>query len=137
MLEKKTVAVLDETMSTGVAFNTLAHLALSIGNNASNIMGKEQLTDASNINHTGLSRCPFIILKASSIRIRELVNKAKEHNVLLVVDFTEQDYTTYTDEELKQEITQTKEENLKYYGLALFGTAEEIDKLTKNLSLSK
>lgn len=137
MLEKKTVAVLDETLPIGMAFNTLAHLALSIGNNATNIMGKEQLTDASKVNHPGLSKYPFIILKASCARIREISNKAKENSELLVVDFPEQAYTEYTDEELQQAMSKTKEENLKYYGTALFGPTEKIDLLTKNLPLWK
>ncbi len=137
MLEKKSVAVLDEALPVGIAFNTLAHLALSIGKNATNIMGAKQIADASGITHQGLSKYPFIILKSNSSRIREITNEAKKNNKLLVVDFLEQSYTKYTDEELQQAISKTGEEDLKYYGVALFGSVEEINKLTKNLPLWK
>lgn len=137
MLEKKTVAVIDESISLGIAFNTLAHLALSIGKNATNIMGKKELEDTSGIIHKGLSKYPFIILKANSEKIRQIVNEAKENTELLVVDFPEQAYTEYTDEELQEAIAKTKEEDIKYYGVAMFGPVKEINKLTKGLSLWK
>jgi hypothetical protein len=135
-LGKKTVAVLDENLSLGIAFNTLAHLALSIGKNASGIMGKEILKDASGIAHKGLSNYPFIILKTEPEKIRQIVNEAKKTD-LLVVDFPEQAYTKYTDKEMQAAIAKTKEENIKYYGVAIFGPTEEIDELTKNLPLWK
>lgn len=56
---------------------------------------------------------------------------------MLVVDFPEQAYTEYTDEELQASIAKTKEENIKYYGAAIFGSVEEINKLTKGLPLWK
>ena len=137
MLEKKTVAVLDENLSLGIAFNTLAHLAISIGKNATGIMGKGELKDASGVIHRGLSKYPIIILKANSDKIRQIVNEAKENTELLVVGFPEQAQTEYTDEELHATIAKTKEENIKYYGVAMFGQVEEINKLTKKLSLWK
>ncbi|MBN2066911.1 MAG: DUF2000 domain-containing protein [Candidatus Diapherotrites archaeon] len=137
MLGEKTVAVLDENLSSGIAFNTLAHLALSIGKNAVDVMGKEELTDASGTTHKGLSKYPFIILKAESEKIRQIVNEAKGNAGLLVVDFPEQGYTEYTDEELQAAIAKTKEENIKYYGTAIFGPTKEIDELTKELALWK
>lgn len=137
MLEEKFVVVLDETLSLGVAFNALAHLALSIGNHATNILGKEKIIDASGVIHQGLSKYPFIILKASSSRIREIVRIAKKNDALLIIDFPEQAYTEYTDEELVEALSKIREENLKYYGVALFGKVKEIDKLTKDLKLWK
>ena len=124
-------------MSVGIAFNTLAHLSLSIGKNVNDIVGKELLTDASGVTHMGLSKYPFIILKANSQKIRDITNEAKENSKLLVVDFPEYAYTTYTDEELQEAMSKTKEETLKYYGVALFGSVEEVDKLTKQLPLWK
>lgn len=75
---KKFVAVLDESLPIGVAFNVLAHLALSIGRNAQGYMGKEKIVDASGVTHQGFSKYPFIILKASSPKIKEMIQNAKK-----------------------------------------------------------
>jgi len=136
-LDKKFVAVLDKNLSIGIAFNTLAHLALIAGRNSENYLGKEKITDASNITHLGFSKYPFIILKSDSQKIKNIVNSAKNDDKVLIIDFPEQAYTEYTDEELVEALSKTKNENLKYYGLALFGNKENIDKYTKNLELWK
>lgn len=136
-LEKKSVAVIDEVLPIGIAFNTLAHLALAIGKNAKNIIGKKTITDATGTIHKGLSTYPFIILKANSAKIKKIVNEAKGNTELLVIDFPEQAYTKYTDEGFQEAVSKIKEEKIQYYGVALFGSVVEIDKLTKDLQLWK
>lgn len=137
MLGKKSVAVLDEKLSTGVAFNTLAHMALSLGKNSDGLIAKVEIRDASGTTHKGLSEYPFIILKADSGRIRKIVSGAKKNDRLTVVDFPKQAYTEYADEDFQKAVSKAKEENLVYYGMALFGPVEEINRLTKDLPLWK
>jgi len=137
MLDKKIVAVLDQNLSVGLAFNTLAHLAVSLGKHGKKHMGKGSVLDASGISHIGFSKYPFIILKADAIKIKEIVDSAKNDRHLFLIDFPEQAYLEYTDEEFVKAISEVQDKDIKYYGVLLFGLNNDIDKYTAKLPLWK
>ncbi len=133
--EKKLVAVLNWKLETGRAMNALAHMALGIAGAAQE---KEELrlqdyTDADGGKHPAISDIPFIILRASPAQIRSLRNAAIE-NSLQITDFTNTMIgETYIDQHKKTRAT--KEEDLEYYGICLFGDWKKATELTKKFSL--
>lgn len=131
----KLVAVLNEKIEIGRAMNALAHMSLGLGGS---IQNKEDLrlqdyTDADGGRHPQLSDIPFIILKGGSNQIRNVRKVAKEQK-LQFTDFTS---TMINDTYVEQHerTRNTKEEELEYFGICLFGDWELVSTLTKKFSL--
>jgi len=133
---KKFVAVLDESLETGIAMNILGHMTVSMGSRAQDAVGVDGFSDASDFTHEGMSKWPFIVLKAPREKIKEIYEKVKESN-LVVVGAPEEVYTTYDDESFVKEVSAKKKEEIVYYGLCVYGDKEEVDGYTGGLSLYK
>ena len=86
--EKKIVAVVDSKLEVGVALNVVGHLAVSIGHNASDHMGRPVLTDGSGVDHLGISRYPFIITKSNAGKIRKVLYSEIEEDIAIVQERT-------------------------------------------------
>lgn len=135
--EKKLVAVLNEKIELGRAMNALAHMAIGLG---ASVKNREELrlqnyTDANQTIHPSLSDIPFIILKATSNQIRTLRQQIKENNI----EFTDFTHTMIEETYIQQHqrTQETKEEDLTYFGVVLFGNWETVSTLTKKFSLFK
>jgi len=62
--EKKIAIVLSTSLTSGVATNVVGHMAISAGAYIEDeVMGRRWLTDASGVNHRGISKFPVIITK--------------------------------------------------------------------------
>lgn len=132
----KLVAVMNEKVEPGVIMNALAHLCIGFGSK----IGQEPLhltnyRDADGGNHPYISEMPFMILKANSNKIRGLRLAALEQEIQFV-DFTNT-MTVGSYLEQVERTKQTKEEDLVYYGIVLFGNWERVSELTKKFSLWK
>jgi len=136
MFENKLVAVMNEKIESGVIMNALAHMCIGFGSD----IGKELLRltnyiDADQGSHPHISEMPFMILKTNSNKIRTLRQTATEADIKYV-DFT----NTMTTETYLAQIEQTrktKESELIYYGIVLFGNWSKVSELTKKFSLWK
>jgi len=120
----------------GVIMNALAHMCIGFGSH----IGEEPLRltdyrDADGNSHPHISEMPFIILKANSNKIRALKQAAVEARIQHV-DFTDT-MTTGGFEAQLERTKQTKEEELIYYGIVLFGDWDKVSELTKKFSLWK
>lgn len=138
MNNKKLVAVLNEKIDTGKAMNALAHMSLGLGGSVEN---KEELRltnykDADNGDHANISERGFVILKAENSNKIRTLRKAAINNNIGYVDFTNT-MTEGTYEDQLKRSSETKEENLEYYGIILFGDLEIITELTRKFSLWK
>lgn len=134
--DNKLVAVMNEKIEPGIIMNALAHMCIGFGAE----IGKELLrltnyTDANGGSHPSISEMPFMILKANSNKIRGLRQLALEAG-LKFVDFTST-MTIGTYLEQIERTRQTKEEELIYYGIVLFGDWSKISELTRKFSLWK
>ncbi len=132
----KLVAVLNEKIEPGVVMNALAHLSIGLGS----VIGEEPLRltdyiDADGGSHPSISEMPFMILKANSNKIRGLRQSAKEAGIRFA-DFTDS-MTIGTYLEQIEKTKQTKEADLVYYGIVLFGGWEKVTELTRKFSLWK
>ena len=132
----KLVAVMNEKIEPGIIMNALAHLCIGFG--AEIEKGPLRLTnyiDADGGSHPSISEMPFMILKTNSNKIRGLRLAALEAGIQFV-DFTDT-MTIGTYLEQIERTKQTKEENLVYYGIVLFGDWAKVSELTRKFSLWK
>jgi hypothetical protein len=132
----KLVAVMNEKIEPGILMNALAHMCIGFGAH----LGAESLRlsnyqDADSNSHPNISEMPFIILKATSNKIRTLRQAASEAGIEFS-DFTDT-MTVGTYVEQLERTKQTKEESLVYYGIVLFGEWDVVTQPTKKFSLWK
>ncbi|MBS3157936.1 DUF2000 domain-containing protein [Candidatus Woesearchaeota archaeon] len=142
--DKKLVAVLNKNCDKGKIMNALAHMSLGLGasvankDNTAESKNELRLTDykdADNNSHKNISEIPFIVLEGNSNKIRELRKEAIANNIESV-DFTNT-MTVGTYEDQIRLSAQTKEQDLEYYGICLFGDWDSVSQLTKKFSLWK
>jgi hypothetical protein len=134
LFQNKLVAVLNKNIEPGKVMNALAHMCIGLGS----AIGQPDLRltdyqDADGNSHPFISEIPFIILSENSNKIRKLRFAALSQNILLN-DFTDT-MTVGTYQEQIERTGQTKEENLIYYGIVLFGDWSKVTELTKKCSL--
>ena len=134
--EKKIVAVLSSNLEAGVALNVIGHLAISLGSHAQDeIMGRHILIDASNVEHSGISKYPFIITKVKPAKLRKAITEARGNKNILVADYPKEMLTTGHDDELSTEISKILESEIEYLGAIFYGTKKEIDIITGKFTL--
>jgi hypothetical protein len=137
MFDKKIVAVMNENKDIGTIMNALAHISFGLG---ASIDSKEsaRLTnyrDAEGNNHDNVSEMPFIILKANSNKIRQ-ARTAAVQNGIRFVDFTHT-MTTGTYLEQIERSSKTRDDEMDYFGIVMFGDFEKVSEITKKFSLWK
>lgn len=136
MFVNKLVAVMNEKIEAGVIMNALAHMCIGFGSD----IEKESLRlthyiDGDGEEHPNISEMPFMILKANSNKIRTLRQAARQAGIRYV-DFTNT-MTIGTYLEQIERTKQTKEADLIYYGVVLFGEWGKVSELTRKFSLWK
>ncbi|PSV45234.1 DUF2000 domain-containing protein [Photobacterium indicum] len=135
--EKQFVAILNKKIEQGRTLNVLSHLSVGI----SNVLEEGEAIfvdyqDLDNGIHPSLSHYPFIVLKSdNSNKIRKIREQAIEKGI----KFTDFTHTMIEGgSTIQQQITsQTKEEDLEYLGICLFGDVNVIKSMTRKFSLYK
>lgn len=130
----KCVLVIDEQLPIGLAVNTAAVLALTLGSKIEALIGPDVL-DGSERVHVGITTLPIPILKADEEALKRLWLRATEVGNLFVVDFTDAAQTTHAYEHYTRKIADVPSEQLHYVGVALYGKKETVNKLTGSLPL--
>lgn len=137
MFPNKLVAIVNKQIETGVLMNAVAHMCLGFGAH----MGPEDLhlmdyKNAEGFAYPNISKMPFIILREkNSNKIGVLLMKAKEAGLQYSVFTNTMTEGTWADQEARTLVT--KQEDIIYYGLVLFGSHEVVSDLTRKLSLYK
>lgn len=132
--KNKLVAVLNKNIEIGKLMNALAHMSIGLGA----AIGKDLLRlthykDADDGDHPYISEIPFIILTANSNKIRNLRLEAITHGIQCN-DFTDT-MTVGTYHDQIERTVKTKEQDLNYFGIVLFGDWGKVTELTKKFSL--
>lgn len=127
---------MNEKIEPGIIMNALAHMCIGFGSD----IGKEPLRltnyiDADGGSHPCISEMPFMILKANSNKIRALRQSARQTEIQCV-DFTDTMTIGIYTEQIER-TKQTKEADLVYYGIVLFGDWAKVSELTRKFSLWK
>lgn len=134
--DKKIVGIIATNVEAPIALNVIGHLSVSIGKYSDDeIMGKKNLTDATGVNHLGISRFPFIITKVKASKLKAAIKKARENPNILVADYPKDMLDTKTDEELVSSISCKMEDELEYLGAVIYGDTKDIDEITGKFQL--
>lgn len=134
--DKKIVGIIATNVDAATALNVIGHLAVSIGKYSdAEIMGKRELTDASGVNHLGISKFPFIVTKVKASKLKAAIDKAKENKNLLVADYPKDMLETRTDEELVASVQSKENDNLEYLGAIIYGDTKEVNEITGKFQL--
>lgn len=133
---KKCVIILDENLPVGLLANASAVLAMTIGKKVENIIGAD-IFDASDRIHQGITNMVLPILKTTKDNLTSIYELAKIENDLLVVDFCSIAQKSKNYDDYTKHLRETKAEDLKYLGVAIWGKKEIVNKLSGSLSLLK
>ena len=133
--EAKIAIVLDASLPSGLAANTAAVLTLTLGSRIDSLIGGD-LKDADGSLHVGITTTPIPILTADSAIVKDIRNRAiREHDNLLVVDFTDCAQRTRTYDDYARLLEAATDKQLRYIGVALHGPRKAIQRLTGSLPL--
>jgi len=133
---KKFVAVLNKKIEMGKLVNTLGHMTAGLagGFDKGSEMKFLQYVDKDGGVHPNISHFPYIILKAeNSNQIRKVRNEAIQRGILCT-DFTST-MTVGTSAEQLERTKSTPEQDLEYWGVCMFGNADELKEFTSKFSL--
>ncbi|MGF1833522.1 DUF2000 domain-containing protein [Photobacterium sanguinicancri] len=135
--EKRFVAVLNKKIELGRSLNVLGHLSVGLTNQLEvNEALFVDYQDGDGGIHPSLSHYPFIVLKADN---SNKIRKARELAIEQGIKFTDFTHTMIEGGSTVQQRTtsQTKEQDLEYFGIAFFGDSEALKNITKKFSLYK
>lgn len=132
-VDNKCVIVLDEALPLGLLTNTAAVLGVTLGDRLQ-ILGPD-LRDGDNQIHTGLTTIPIPILKAPSDVVASIRQSASQFQDVFVADVSDAAQTTVNYADYERKLTAASAAELCYLGVALYGAARVIRKMTGSLSL--
>lgn len=129
----KWVLILAEALPAGLAANTAAVLALTLGRTAPHLFGPAA-NDGDGRAYPGLTTQPLPVLTADEQALTDLRTRAADQELLAaaVTDAAQQS-KTYTDYTVRLAATPTAQ--LATLGIAVHGPARAVNKLTGHLRL--
>lgn len=133
----KFVIAVNKSIPIGVAMNGVGHISLGLMKGAQewqkDKMNFQDFVDGDGNSHPYISALSLIICRASSQELKKIRIAALERGILYT------DYlSTMTGGTYIEQLEKTRsvcEKDLEYYGIALFGHKDEVNPLTKRLSL--
>lgn len=134
--ELKCVMVVDDTMPQGIIANSTAVMGVTIGKLFPEVVGQDVI-DQTGYRHQGIIEFPIPILKGNREFLRSMRERLYEPNFdkLTVVDFFDVAQGCKTYGEYIEKMTQVPESAIDYFGLTLFGSKKQVNKLTGSLPL--
>jgi len=138
MSDDKLVAILNKRLDPGVALNAAAHMAIGLGARVATEPGAlerlalQNYADADGGSHPHISGLSLIVLRASESQLR----RAREQllDVAFVVDFHEGMTGGDYRDQLARSLTMSAAD-LNFFGVCALGRRDELDPITKRLSL--
>jgi hypothetical protein len=130
------IAVLNKKISVGKLMNALGHMSAGIAGQSGKAreMHFLEYRDKDGGLHPNISHFGFIVLQAdNSNQIRKVRNEAIKKGVIYT-DFTST-MTIGTSEEQQNATRSTKEPDLEYYGICLFGSTSDLREFTGKFRL--
>lgn len=133
---KRFIVVLNKKIEPGRLMNALGHMTAGLagGSDQRSEMCFLQYQDKNGGIHPNISHFPFIVLKAdNSDKIRTIRSECVARDIPFS-DFTST-MTIGTSREQLDATRSTPEEELEYYGIAMFGSTDLLKEFTGKLSL--
>ncbi len=136
--DSKVAIVIDRGLPPGLAANTAAVLALTLGRQVESIIGPE-LKDGSGSMHAGITTVPIPILTADADTLKQIRRRAaaERDEGLLVIDFTDCAQRTRTYDDYAHLLEAATEAGITYLGVAVHGPRRLVQRLTGNLPLMR
>ena len=133
---EKCVLVIDEELPLGIIANSAAILGMTLGKRMPELVGTDVL-DQDGRQHLGIIEIPLPILKASTDTLKELRSKLYDaaYSDLLTVDFSDTAQSCKAYEDYICKMSNTPENKLSYWGIAICGNKKKVNKLTGSLPL--
>ncbi len=134
-IDYKWTLIIDQSLPIGLVANTAAVLALTLGKLLPEVIG-EDMTDADNFQHLGITRLAMPILKGDGQLLSDLRSAVRAYEEeLMVVDLTSDTLNTRSNEEYAARLKNTQSNQIEYLGLALCGRKKLVNKFTGHLGL--
>lgn len=134
--EHKLVAIVNKDIDPGIAMNALAHMSIGLGGHIGEAhLRLDTYVDAESNNYPNISQMPFIILRGKLNEIRKTVALARENALKHTVFLNTMTGGTYLEQ--LERTSNSKEEELIYYGCVLFGPWDKVTEITRKYSLWK
>jgi hypothetical protein len=136
--EHKFVAVLNKKTDLPYLMNALGHMTAGLLAQCENLEAMRFLDyrDSENKTLSMVSHYPFIVLIAKNGNQIRTLRKAAEEAGILYNCFADSMLGSSAEEQLGN-TRNTKEADLEYFGICLFGASEILNPLTKKFSLFK
>jgi hypothetical protein len=130
----KIAIVVDGALPPGLAANTAAVLAMSLGRRLAELIGAD-LKDGDGSVHPGITNTPIPILTAPADRVKDIRARAASDDDLFIVDFTDRAQQSKTYDDYADLLRDATSESLAYLGVALYGPRKPVQRLTGSLPL--
>ncbi len=130
--ERKCVMVVDENLPLGIIANTTAILGNTLGSHYPNAVGKD-VVDKNENEHL----VPIPILKGNKEflnNLRDTLYK-EQYKDMIVADFSDVAQSCKTYDEYIDKISKIESNNINYFGIAIYGTKKQVNKLTGSIGL--
>ncbi|MCU0495229.1 MAG: DUF2000 domain-containing protein [Chloroflexaceae bacterium] len=134
--DSKTVIIVASALPPGIAANTIAYLALTLGQRMEQRL-RPDVPDSSGTMHAGMAEVVLPILQAPGDRLKQLHTSARVVEGMLVIGFSNAAQSSPTYAAYTSKLATTPLEELHFLGLALHGPKKAVNKLTGNLPLLK
>ena len=133
-MENKCVIIVNQDLPIGLIANSCAVLSLTLGKEVEGILG-EDILDKSGLLHKGITRQVLPILKTNLKNLTTLWKAAKAKEDVLVVDFSNVAQRTKTYKDYANQLAETNSEDLRYFGIAIYGSKKAVNSLSGSLPL--
>jgi hypothetical protein len=132
----KFVAVLNEKIDLSKLLNALGHMTAGLITQCEDtrVMRFLCYEDADGGKHPAISHYPFIVLAARNGNQIRTLRQAAIAADIIYNDFVDTMLGTSAEDQL-QKTKATREKDMEYFGICLFGSAEVLNGLTKKFSL--
>lgn len=134
---KRIVVVMNKELPTWQALNTLGHISAYMGNKMDQAFDTgEFFVTKDNEKFPRNTQYPIIAVSAKSGQLQNLLEKVKASGLLYHAFIREMIETT-NDKEIETTLGSKNSSEIELLGIGIFGTNEEVEKLTKNYSVWK
>lgn len=130
----KCVLIVDSDLPRGEQANIAAVLAMTIGAKNNMIVGND-LPDADNTIHHGITQLNLPVLTASSEKIREIHDAVCRDERVFIVDFTSTAQESRSYDEYTSKLAISPGHELRYIGIGILGDKKAVNRYSGNLKL--
>ncbi len=130
----KIVMVVNNELTPGLIANTTAVLGVSLGNRTLDIVG-DDCKDSDNCIHKGITKVSIPVLSSTGENLREIYLGCLDNSGIEMIGFNKLAQSCRNYEDYRGKLGNTKNGELQFSGICIFGNRKTIDGMTGSLSL--